>query len=1108
MLLLLAGGALDLSDPITTPPVPGTGVVTQIPTSSGAWRVSLEIAEPPAITTWYDISQFYVGDRYQRGADDYKGKYRASLATVQLQIDVDQAADLEVSADILAPWGQDTTGLFGSNIRIGSGLLMRLSMVREVEDVVVEWLPIWTGRVEDWGDASAARGQIRTHVVSVVDLLADLANVPVAFEGTVEWDDWFTAQLLPAAVWLFGVDIYGDTSSSGLPLVETPQPAITLMDAGTDPLGLVWRTLRSGKLVIHPAPWDTTNTNRYDNPLLDTYPDGLKFSYAPDFTDVEYIADDDQQPFGIHRSTAGVLNSLIVTMPADLGTELYPIDNPVSVGRHGVRPFTATWILSNPPVVDDLLEDRAFSESQALPLRTTIDHEGFWPALAMVDHLDPITVVHATSETGLVVTGTGTVRNIVEERTVRGAGLLNWQSTIQFDIDSTETSEPLLPVENLALVSTESSPLGAPSTATFSWTNPVQPSITPNEVQYRVLGRSLLWLPKSYPGVGSDGLVTYGLNAATQYTFQVRLIRRVDGAVTNFSVWRQVRFTTPAIIFPRPVPDGEDTGGNFPEPPDFDPEDCEMEVELQENDGTGWVTVDTFTDAELTDNGDGTWSLTTPIDNSFFNVGSMYRFRSREVCGGIPGAWTVGPEFDPPDDWTDPCPEPAALSVPPYDEAIVYVPKVCNGGEDGDPAFVFQGMQIFEAISGIPGAIGDALAEIQTGLADPGDHSLLAIPDPEWSDTPFGIVAYGECPQIVGQTGDKTISARVKIVNAVDCVLGEVAGMRLLCVATGGGWRAAVVVYKTGVTITLPTSTELSEGTVYVIDGTFDLATGGVTIAVDGVLDNSVSGTPGVPTINALPIWRVGVPPESWITDFALFGVAIPATYNPATDSDLDFWYDMSQTSSITGSPNVTAQDDLANGFDLTGAANPQTGTRSQNSLNVIDFNEGPELGAGFGGSMNMDATGFTLVMLVKSDGAGNDGYMVKVNATPNEGRWGIYRDTGNLLAIHTLAGGVNENASVADSSTAVRVVTQRIFRSGASSYNELRINGVQVAVNTFTDVGTVYGGAADPQIGAFGALSGYYLDGFVGEVLGQLSFVDDTLLEKREQYLMDKWGV
>ncbi len=52
---------------------------------------------------------------------------------------------------------------------------------------------------------------------------------------------------------------------------------------------------------------------------------------------------------------------------------------------------------------------------------------------------------------------------------------------------------------------------------------------------------------------------------------------------------------------------------------------------------------------------------------------------------------------------------------------------------------------------------------------------------------------------------------------------------------------------------------------------TSELATGTIKIYVDGVEDNSVGGSDQVPTINALPIWRVGAPPESWVTDCALF---------------------------------------------------------------------------------------------------------------------------------------------------------------------------------------------------------------------------------------------
>lgn len=918
LLLLFAGGepgTPDLSDPIVTPPVAGAGVVTQFPATSGAWRLSLEIAEPPG-STWYDLTPFYVGDHYQRGADDYKGKYRASLASVQLQIDSVRAADMAVSTDILAPWGQDTTDLFGDNIRLGAGLLMRLSMVREVASTVVEWLPLWTGRVESWGDASAARGQIRTHVVSVVDTLADLTNVPIQIDYSVADMEEYFNELLTQAAWPFGVDIYGDLDAAGGVLNDEAIAAINRLDQTTDPLGLVFRTLRSGRMVIHPAPWDTTNTERYPNPLLDTYPAGLKFSYVPDFTDIEYIADDDQQPFAITRTVAGILNSFVVTMPDDPPDPLvYAVDDPVSTGRYGVRPYTATWIINNPPAVDDLLADRAFSESQALPVRTTVDHEGFWTAMAIVDHLDPVTIVHANSADGLVVTGTGSIRNIVEERTVRADGLLNWQSTVQIDIDSTETSEPLLPVKDLALVSAESPLLGGPSTATFSWTNPTQPSITPTEVQYRVLGRSFIWLPKSYPGVGADGIVTYGLAAGTRYTFQVRLVRRVDGVVTNYSPWRQLEFTTPFLIYPNPVPDGDHTDGDFPQPDD----ECDdFTVELQENDGTGWTTVDTFTGSELHDNGDGSFSLTDPIPNSFFNDGSMYRFRTS--CDGV--TWVNGPEFDPPDDWTDPCPSPTALSVPPYNDPdlLVYIPKICTGAEDGDPDFIFQGMQIIEAVSGIPGAHGDALDEIQTGLASPGDHVLLALPQPAWGDVPAGIVAYGECPQIAGHTGDKTFGVKVRIADdTVDCVLFECAGMQIKSVAVmGGGWRAAVIVYQTGGTTTLPTATVLDVDTDYAITATFELATGDIVVYVDGVEDNSVGGSDNVPTITALPIWRVGAPPESWITNCAIWDRILDPGDLPSAGTGLVnavHWWDFSNAASRTDVGGATTSiTDLING--------------------------------------------------------------------------------------------------------------------------------------------------------------------------------------------------
>jgi hypothetical protein len=501
-------------------------------------------------------------------------------------------------------------------------------------------------------------------------------------------------------------------------------------------------------------------------------------------------------------------------------------------------------------------------------------------------------------------------------------------------LDSTETTPALLPVEDLAVVAMNTPLFGGPSSAEFSWTNPTQPDVTPTEVQLRVLGRSLIWFPESYPGVGADGTTIGWLSAATTYTLQVRLIRRVNGVITHVSPIREIEFTTPAVIIPTPVPDGEDTDVTVGEPPDFDPEDCELEVELQENDGTGWVTIQTYEQSDLEQNEDGTWSLITPVPNSTFQPDAIYRFRSREICGTVVGDWFTGTTFDPPEDWTDPCVEPPQLSVAPWDDAelIVYVPKVCQGDD------------IVEAVSGITGVHGDAFAGFVQFVGEADRLALLAIPNPEWVDTPGGILAYGECPQITGVTGDKTIGVTVNVDEVADCVLFECAGMQLTCTPTSGGWRAGVTVFTTGTTVSVPSIAELDLDTVYEVAATFELATGDVTLYVDAVEDNDVAGSDNVPTINALPIWRVGAPPESWITDCALWGalVAPPGPdFEPINGVAWHAVYWAENLAVANGAEVTTWPDDIGS-EDLTGASPNvpvmDTAHASFNNKKVLEF--------------------------------------------------------------------------------------------------------------------------------------------------------------------------
>ncbi len=1082
MLLLFFSGPIDPAIPIgeavVTAPAETHGYIIDRDAAGGAWRFALELGDPAAgdAFTWFDITEFYAGDSYQRGANEYLGKYAAAVAQVQLQTDNDQ----------LAPWGQDTTPLFGVDVPLDAGLLMRLGMFRVVSGVTVEWNPIWTGRVETWGDASAARGQIRTHVITVTDTIADLANLPTInlISPGITTEEF----LADNAHWLYGVDVYGDQVLT-IGFDDTPKAAITRMDDATDAFGCVWRSRRDGRLLVYPAPWDTTNVDRWPNPLLDSYPSGLVFSFSPDFTDIAYIDDDDQTSFGIQRTSLGVLNSFTVTTPADL----FLLDDPVSIARYGWRPFTATWAGSAvEQVVQDLLDARAYSSAQALPLRTTSDHEGFYSAMALVDHLDPVTIIHSTNpDDGQVVTATGVVRNVTEQRTVRGDGLLSWQSTVQIDLDATDTSAGLLPVENLALVSMNSPLLGGPSSAEFSWANPVQPSITPTDVQLRVLGRSIIWFDTDYPGVGADGTVLGFLSAATPYTLQVRLIRRVNGVITAFSPIRELDFTTPALIVPVITPGDEgDDGTNVGIPPDFG---CDTEWHIEENDGTGWTVFQSGDQNDLVLGGDGLYHLPYDIDNGDFDPDNTYRVCYRVDCGDGFGPWICGAPTTIPADWSDPCTDPPALGESPWDDPdlIVYIPKVCA------PDI------IREAVSGLEATKGDALAGLLQTMATPARFALEAIDDPEWSDTPGGIVAYGECPQIVGETGDKSIGVYVQLADTTSCVLFECAGMRLLCTnVSPTTWRATVVVYKAnGTTITLPTLATLAVDTPYHIYATHDTDTGDTQIAIEDIVDNSVGGSDNILTTTVLPIWRVGVPPGSWITDCAVWSKVLTFTPQPPS-TDLIGWWDASDTTSLTLSGSEVTQwnDKSGSGFHLTrdsGQTGPVSGARTRNGLNVLDFNGDNLKNVSLN---NATATGWTMFVVCVQDTTPGSPFISVVSQFQGGTESGL-RITNSAPEMVSTSGGTAVVTGSAYTNTNWRQITGQLMTG--TNNQTLRQNGSAVGATT------PFSPFSISETFWVGSTSGGFrpLDGAIAEILLYRPFLGSTQRDAVEAYLVAKWG-
>jgi hypothetical protein len=1119
-----------IAELVATAPHAASGYEIQLTRQGDPIRWVVELADPSAgaEVEWFDITGFYAGDATERGAATYQGRYNATVSRVTL----------EASFDQLAPTNEDTSGLFGVHVDLGAGLLVRAGLIRVDGSEVVEWWPIFTGRVESWGVASRANAQTQVHEVVVLDTMSSLVDQPVEETSEEPWQDRVAAILLDAD-WLFGHDIYGSFTVGGVDVLEVPardeaDSAISELDVVCDPAGIVWRSRRDGRLVFHPAPYDTFHSGFADdsgfdgdewaNPLLDDYPDGLVFSYLPDLTDVGYLVDVNVEPFGIEDTIVAVVNDVRATYPAGS----YAVDDATSISRYGRRVQRVNWIVPNDVAVDQILDRRAFATKQARPLVTTIDDLGFFPAMALIDHLDPATVIHATHGTGTVVTATTRVRSIREERTMRHQAALSWTSTVTLDVDAVSEQDPLLPVEDLAFTDV------GETTLAVSWTNPTQPSVEPTEVQFRVPELSLIWLETDYP---ATTLAWAGLTADTQYTVEVRLVRKVNGIVTNAStVERVVATTDPATVPNNPGPDpaGDDPGDTTVEIPDPDP-DCDLEWELQENDGTGWVTVLSGDRDDLVDNGDGTWDLN--IDESEFDPDKLYRVRSREVCGGIEGEWLNSQPWDPPDDWTDPCTTPPALAEPPYDDPdlVLFVPKICA------PDI------ITEAISGLAGVRGPGFGNLLAQFDDDNDIALQA-------NATGGIIAYGEST-ISGLTGSKTLAVTVNVATAANSILFEAAAIRISAGPIGSGWRPAVSVYTPAGTFAV-VGDELDLDTTYVVAATWDADTGTAELFVAGVSVNSVTDAEPRPTINALPIWIVGAPADSWITKAAVWSKVLeisPASELPVT-SGLWGWWDASDAATITdaGSGKVSQWDDKSgNGRHVTQASpgnRPTTGIRTINGLNAIDFvraNNQALTRSGLGSSVLVNGgewTAYFVYVLDASASAHQQGRTLLgiYNAAGFSGRGLGFQATrnvsgiGNAFATFVGAGGDGGFASnVYDYSIWGHGIASELYvtearidvasypqlpgwqrhkngsvatldsPTGANGDGTMTINSTNVWANTTTNATLSIGTQWDGALTAAAAF-----DGAVAAIILFNRLLDSTERTAMRDYLIDRYGL
>jgi hypothetical protein len=1136
-------------------PAVTAGLPMQMEEGVGIWRWAVEIADPlfGADIEWLDVTCDVLGSAFTRGAGEYRGVAQASTGDVELRAEGDQ----------YAPWNEDTSPTFGEHVELGPGLLIRLSYFRVSGGAVVEWRPRFTMRIEQWLDVTGGMGEIRRHPIVCRDLSTELVNVPLPAVATVE--SWYdrVLRIVTESGWPYGVEIFGAVDYESVPIIELPArpeapSAIAELDATLAPAGLTWYTSRRGVLTIRPVVGDLFHSD-----YLDAGASGFgwvdhperKFSYFAD-TDggISYVVGpNDVGPFGIDKTELQIINHVVVNsannleitaevfggdpVPADLATlasdgtygdgvyagpafdsigvigskeseyvvlgdgsraaydavgaewvvvtptSTAPFDDEdaVSVDRFGRKTRQMSWLVANDPVATRIVTTRAYATRQARPIMAQLGRIGFETGGTLdLDYLSPASVRHTTKLGREVVTGVGNVRSIVERIRPRSPESI-WLDVISIlDLTSTSVASSMLPVEALAVSGiTEDA-------ATFSWTNPTQ-TATPNTTQIRIPQLSNLWIDAAYP---ITGLTWGGLAPNTAYTFQVRLVELVDGNIVDSSATRQVGFVTLAATVP--VVGGGDGGDVDVDVPDPD-EGCDVEWELQQSeDVVTWTTIES---------GENPPGGEVVLDAELFEPGYTYRVRSREVCDDVPGDWLVSDVFLPD------CTISGAYNTGDYADPtlMLFVPEICTPDV------------VRDAVSGDPAIKGPAWGEVQSI-----DTDTLALAS---STSAGGVVAYGDASGLQDQYGDATLGALVSIQVQETQRFASIPGLRLDAVPEGSGWKA-----RAGVTTVLGDEVTIESGELPLITPadvrtTYDSTTGVLTLYVDGVEEATDAVEEAAERANAGAYWYTALPPASWVTNIAAWAsvMAIEPPLPPGPPTGMDLWLDASNTSTITApGSDVTQINDLSgNAQHSTNVSGTiKSGTTTQNSLNVLDFQPGFIYRTNFSTSLWSNRA-MTLAIVARVDNPSTNQALFSIPHIVNEdhqtfimkvGSGSLIFDYGNGSAFSSGSSLRSATFGITPNTSGFHLWVVQIDTSAISLRQDSSNITLTSTANSMPQSNWL---VASPPATTQWRLCArqhstgtYAIDGIVGEALLYPSILAGSDLTDLEAYLMDKWDI
>ena len=493
----------------------------------------------------------------------------------------------------------------------------------------------------------------------------------------------------------------------------------------------------------------------------------------------------------------------------------------------------------------------------------------------------------------------------------------------------------LLPVEGLAVTSGPTD-----RAVTVGWTNPTQPTITPTDVQVRVAELGAVWTEYAYPITSAAWA---SLDADTEYVVQVRLIRRVDGIVTDTSPVRHVQFTTDPAPIGAPAPDPGGSGGDttFPwtgstgnptAPGTNDGCWWEIVVQVLNDNAASW------SDTAITDTvaGDAdSWE----VDLSSLDSGRIYRTCRREACDtdtdGVAdtwGDWECGLPFPAPTDWDAVCGGFAdstnITAVDATADAVFRYPYLCKNSDSNQ-------MVMLEEVSGVELARGPGFYSFFTDSA--GEKGVKAAPGE--TGAPWLIVgALTAVASMLVAEQDWTILSRFRATSDFTASSGRVSTIGVFggvvtvsLTESAAGWTpTAAVLTDDGIKILTGSEITYTESTTHGIavrwddDGNLELLVDGVSADTEDVSLIDIYESPSLAAYNGAPGGLAIMQQLGWdraLTDEELEEYAIVEPDNLVAEylgtvsgSPVDTWFDETDTSADmvqTGTSRPTVVDGI-----------------------------------------------------------------------------------------------------------------------------------------------------------------------------------------------------